>query len=250
MTVQTCPAASKPSSCTSGDSSSARTAGGTVTCETSMAKFSIPCALAWATAIALAGAVVSKPMPKNTTVLSGCSRASASASSGEYTIRTSQTAARSRHAQHVAIRGEDHVGAGGQRQRLIHQFQRRDAHRAAGAVNQLDLRRQQFVQPALENRVGLPAADLHQPPAPRDGAGDLIQQASRQRPIAVFIQVLHPPYPLMTTVGRGGSETRPPYSGSCSASSGSSPASMSISCSRRSVSCASASSIRLRANPT
>ena len=39
--------------------------------------------------IALAGAVVSKPIPKNTTCLSGLARAIVSASNGEYTTRTS-----------------------------------------------------------------------------------------------------------------------------------------------------------------
>ncbi len=42
-------------------------AGGTRTWETSMEKLSRPRRLACATAMALAGAVVSKPMPKKTT---------------------------------------------------------------------------------------------------------------------------------------------------------------------------------------
>ena len=43
----------------------------------------MPCRWASCTAIALAGAVVSKPMPKNTTCLSGFSAAIRTASSGE-----------------------------------------------------------------------------------------------------------------------------------------------------------------------
>ena len=58
-------------------------AGGTSTCDTSSEKFAMPSRLAWYTVIALAGAVVSKPMPKNTTCRSGFSRAMFSASSGE-----------------------------------------------------------------------------------------------------------------------------------------------------------------------
>ncbi len=42
----------------------------------------MPCALAWAIAIALAGAVVSNPTAKNTTSLSGLSFAIFRASSG------------------------------------------------------------------------------------------------------------------------------------------------------------------------
>jgi hypothetical protein len=58
-------------------------AGGTSTCETSMEKFFNPSRFAICTAIAFAGAVVSKPMPKNTTCLAGFSRAICTASRGE-----------------------------------------------------------------------------------------------------------------------------------------------------------------------
>ncbi len=63
-------------------------AGGTVTCETSTLKLSTPSSRARHTAMALAGAVVSKPTAKNTTSRSGFFCASSSASSGEYTMRT------------------------------------------------------------------------------------------------------------------------------------------------------------------
>ena len=61
----------------------ARIAGGTRTCETSSEKFVRPSCLAIVTVIAFAGAVVSKPMPKKTTCLSGLACASRTASSGE-----------------------------------------------------------------------------------------------------------------------------------------------------------------------
>ena len=64
-------------------------AGGTRTCETSMEKLVSPSARACHTAIALAGAVVSNPTPKNTTFLVGFVRAIFTASSGEYAMRTS-----------------------------------------------------------------------------------------------------------------------------------------------------------------
>ncbi len=88
MMVQTCPAARNPCTRFSGAPRIAVMAGGTVTCETRMVKFVIPSCLARHTAIAFAGAVVSKPTAKNTTCLSGCLRAKSSASSGEYTTRT------------------------------------------------------------------------------------------------------------------------------------------------------------------
>ena len=81
--VQTCPAARKPWTRFEGESSTARIAGGTSTCETSTEKFFSPILAAWATAIALAGAVVSKPTARNTTWRSGCCWASATASIGE-----------------------------------------------------------------------------------------------------------------------------------------------------------------------
>ncbi len=43
------------------------------------------------------------------------------------------------HAQQVAERAEDHVGLAGDLQGLVDDVQRRDAHRAAGAVDQFDL---------------------------------------------------------------------------------------------------------------
>ena len=58
-------------------------AGGTSTCETSTEKFLMPCCAACQTAIALPGAVVSKPMAKKTTFLSGLARAIFRQSIGE-----------------------------------------------------------------------------------------------------------------------------------------------------------------------
>ena len=58
-------------------------AGGTRTWLTSRLKFSMPRRWAWWTVIAFGGAVVSNPMPKNTTCLSGFARAISRASIGE-----------------------------------------------------------------------------------------------------------------------------------------------------------------------
>ena len=81
--VQTCPAAKNPSTRFKGESSTAEMAGGTRTCEARIEKFSRPSFAACATAIALAGAVVSKPTAKKTTCRLRCSRANATASIGE-----------------------------------------------------------------------------------------------------------------------------------------------------------------------
>ncbi len=83
ITLQTCPAARKPCTRLSGESRIAVIAGGTVTWETSTLKFGTSSSRARQTAIALAGAVVSKPTAKKTTSRPGCCRAMSSASSGE-----------------------------------------------------------------------------------------------------------------------------------------------------------------------
>lgn len=94
ITLHTCPAARNACTRQSGDCMIASIAGGTRTCETSRLKLRMPRLRAWCTVMALGGAVVSKPMPKNTTSRSGFSSASRSASSGEYTTRTSPPSAR------------------------------------------------------------------------------------------------------------------------------------------------------------
>ena len=66
-----------------GDARMAVIAGGTSTCETSTQKFLSPRRLACQTAMALAGAVVSKPIAKKTTLRSGFCCGDLQASSGE-----------------------------------------------------------------------------------------------------------------------------------------------------------------------
>ncbi len=82
-----------PSSRRSGDSSSARSGGTIVTWLQKTEKFGIPSAFARINVRAVEGAVVSKPTAKKTTSRSGFSLAIRSASSGEYTIRTSAPSA-------------------------------------------------------------------------------------------------------------------------------------------------------------
>ncbi len=128
-------------------------------------------------------------------------------------------------AQHVAERTEDHVGPGGQRNRAIDLLERRDTHRAAGAVQQRDVGWQQFVDTVFENGVRLPAADLHDRPGPGDQPADGAEQLPGRGGIPVLVDEPH----------AAGS---PP-----SSRSGASRLSSSK------ISAASASSIRLSANP-
>ena len=83
ITVQTCPAARKACTLHWGESMIAVIAGGTSTWLTSSEKLVRPRRSAMTTVIALAGAVVSNPIPKNTTCRSGFCWASRTASSGE-----------------------------------------------------------------------------------------------------------------------------------------------------------------------
>ncbi len=81
--VATWPGPTKPSRRRSGDSSSAFSGGTIVTWLHMTEKFSIPSAFARISVSAVLGAVVSKPIAKNTTWRSGLVRAIRRASSGE-----------------------------------------------------------------------------------------------------------------------------------------------------------------------
>ena len=84
MTAQTWPGPRKPCTRLPGACRIAAIAGGTSTCETSIEKFVEPRASApRQTAIAFAGAVVSKPMPKKTTCAVRVRARERTASSGE-----------------------------------------------------------------------------------------------------------------------------------------------------------------------
>ena len=93
MMVETCPGRMSASRATSGSLTSASSVGGTVLCAVKTLKLRSPSRAARRTAAAMSGVVVSKPTPTNTTSRSGFSVAIFSASSGEYTMRTSRPAA-------------------------------------------------------------------------------------------------------------------------------------------------------------
>ncbi len=96
-----------------------------------------------------------------------------------------------RNAQHVSERGEDHVRLGGNLRGFIDQFDGRDAHRAAWAVQQRYLRWQQLIYAKFDDGVGLPAADFHQRPGPCSDPADSFSKVLRRFGIAVFVDIFH-----------------------------------------------------------
>ena len=76
-------------------------------------------------------------------------------------LASSSVPSRARDAHHVAEAGEDHAGLVGDRDPVVDAAHRDHADRAAGAVDELDVRRQQVVDPVLVDRVRVAAADLH-----------------------------------------------------------------------------------------
>ena len=149
-----------------------------------------------------------------------------------------------RHAEHVAERAEDHVRPGGDLQRLVNQFERRDADRAAGAVDERDLLGQQFIDAELDDGMGLAAADLHEGPGPGGDAGDLARELLRGFAIAVFVEVFH------RASGAEGEGEGPGEAGAAAALLSSNSLSSCIWRRYSNTLLASASSTRLSAKPT
>ena len=77
--------------------------------------------------------------------------------------------------------------------RPIQPTNRQHTHRTAGAVDQLDIVRQQGAQPVAGNGVGVAAAKLHQPilTVGLDHGGNLGRQRARGVAIAEFVHVFH-----------------------------------------------------------
>ena len=108
--------------------------------------------------MAFAGAVVSKPMAKKTTFLSGMlarqlqriERRIDHAHVAALRLHAQQVLRAAGHAQHVAVGDEDDVGSRCQGNRLVDDLDRRDADRAARPVDERDLLRQHLVDAVLE----------------------------------------------------------------------------------------------------
>ena len=72
-----------------------------------------------------------------------------------------RAAVRARNAHHVAKGGEDDVGLLGDREPVVDSAHRQHAHRAARAVDQVDIGGQQILQPEAIDGVGVSAANFH-----------------------------------------------------------------------------------------
>lgn len=102
-----------------------------------------------------------------------------------------EVAVRSGDAKHVAERREDHAVALRDRVRAVDRLERGHAHRAARAMDELDLGREHLVEAVAQDRVGLTAADLHDHVRARGGAADLIDERRGRVGVAIFVEVLH-----------------------------------------------------------
>ena len=81
----------------------------------------------------------------------------------------------------------------GERDRVVDAAHRDHADGAAGPVDELDLGRQQVLEPVAVDRVRVPAADLHDPHrlARLDERRDLGREPARELGRAVLVDVLH-----------------------------------------------------------
>src|SRR6266508_6342273 len=81
---------------------------------------------------------------------------------GTLCLRVEEGAVAARHPHHVAERGHDDTGASGQVHRVVDPPHRDYAHRAARAVHEGDALGQVVLHAVPVDRVGVPAAHLHQ----------------------------------------------------------------------------------------
>ena len=122
-----------------------------------------------------------------------------SASSGEYTTRTSPpwlltwnrsfslpgTRSMSPNEQKITS-GRDAIS-----KRLVDDLQRRHADRASGPVDHLDGVRQQLVDAVPDDRMRLAATHFHDRPALAGRALDLVDELAGKLGIAELVQILH-----------------------------------------------------------
>ena len=136
---------------------------------------------------------------KKTTSRSGCWTASLSASSGEYTIRTSPPPAftdnksRSLPGTRSMSPNEQKITSG--RWAICMALSicsiGSHAHRAAGTMHKSYLFGQQLVYPKLDNRMRLPPAHLHDGPRPGRDASNSVRILLRKIGVPVFVNVFH-----------------------------------------------------------
>ncbi len=158
------PAARNPSTRDSGISATISITGGMYLCADRTEKFRGGSARITA---AVATAVVSNPVAKNTTSsvararqLDGLRDAVDDVDSGAGRLGVAERSRRAGHAQHVAV-GRDAHALQGKRHRLVDLRHVGDAHRAAGAHDHVETAREARTQPELRDRLLVAAADVH-----------------------------------------------------------------------------------------
>ena len=147
----------------------------------------------------MAGAVVSKPTAKKTTCRSG--ELLRESDGVERRVEHPHVAAAGLHreevelgagdAEHVAERGEGDLGAAGDGDGAVDQLERRDADGAARAVDERDELGEHPVEAVLDERVGLPAADLHEGPGAGDEGADRVGDLPDALLVPVLVDELH-----------------------------------------------------------
>ena len=170
MTVETWPGPMNASRRMSGESRIARIAGMMVTWLQKTEKLWMPSALARISVSAVEGAVVSKPMAKNMTCLSGLASGQLQRVRGR--IDDAHVHAARLVLERAAVASRERASCRRKRRRLrparcaiarpssIRPIGKH-AYRAAGAVDQFDVRRQQILQAEAIDRVRVSAADFH-----------------------------------------------------------------------------------------
>ena len=96
-----------------------------------------------------------------------------------------------RYAEQIAEGGDDGSRLARDGDGVVEVITGGDAHRAAGAVEQMDVRRQQRVQRVAQNGVGLATADFHDARGPPGDARDLRGKAADGGGVGVFGEVEH-----------------------------------------------------------
>ncbi len=105
-------------------------------------------------------------------------------------------AVRSGHAHHIAECREDDAGVLRHREAIVDPAHRQHAHRAAGAVYQLDIGRQQILQAEAVDGVGVSPAHFHEAIVPA-GIGeptDFLSGFADYLGRTEFVDVFHDPF--------------------------------------------------------
>ena len=122
-----------------------------------------------------------------------------------------QTAVSSRHAQHVAEAGENHIRALRKFHGVIDRLGGRHTHGAARPMHQFQHIFESLFQSMPQQTVCLAAADIHDDPPPRDAAPQFGELALQQRGMTVLVDELHleptcPPRPTLSVETNAGGE--------------------------------------------